>query len=192
MPGEEEHVLKQKKITIGAPRPGDDELIGKMHLQAWHETYRDDDAGITPEVIEELRGHITNEDGNAHRRNIFAESIVYPGKVLYKVARSGDVVVGFLHGTIHEDRNDLDAIYLLNAAKGGGTGDSLMNEFLAWADKDKPCQLEVFASNERAQKFYEKYGFKKADAPSQLFRGKIPFIIMVRPAEITDKPASVE
>lgn len=174
---------KAAKYSIEAPRPGDDVLIGKMHLQSWHETYRDDDAGITPDIIDALRGGITSEESNAIRRSIFADATVEPNRVLYKVVRRGDEVVGFLHGVRHEDANELDAIYILDEAKGSGIGAQLMDIFLAWSDKTKPTYLDVFSSNARAQAFYERYGFTKSDAPEQLYKEKMPFIRMTRPAE---------
>lgn len=74
-------------------------------------------------------------------------------------------------------------LYLLNEAKGLGVGGKLMEEFLAWADKSKPCQLGAFASNEKAIGFYAKYGFVKTNKAVGRYKDTLDHIIMVRPAE---------
>ena len=43
--------------------------------------------------------------------------------------------------------------------------------------------LEVFSFNDRALGFYAKYGFVKTDKPAQMWKDKLPFIEMVRPAD---------
>ncbi len=57
------------------------------------------------------------------------------------------------------------------------------HEFLKWADKSKPSYLKVFSFNEKALGFYTKYGFAKTDNPPGLWRDKLPFVEMIRPAD---------
>lgn len=140
---------KEPKFLILPPQEGDEIAIGKIHLQSWQESYRDDEHGITEKVINDLRGDTATEGGNEIRRKIFAESRETPNRVLYRVVKT-DVgeIVGFMHCIKNEVKNELMAIYLLNEAKGAGTGGRLMEEFLTWADKDKPAVLRVFSANE--------------------------------------------
>ncbi|MES2223769.1 MAG: GNAT family N-acetyltransferase [Patescibacteria group bacterium] len=175
---------QEPKFTIETPKEGDETEIGKMHLQSWHESYTDPKRGVTKEVIDEFRSDTTTENGDERRRGFFREAAEHPDKILYKIVRnSKGEIVGFLHCTKGEEFNDLDAIYLLNEAKGEGVGGKLMEEFLAWSDKKKPSHLEVFSANETALGFYERYGFAKTDKAPKLYKDRLEYIEMMRPAE---------
>ncbi len=175
---------KEPKFTIDNPQEGDDVAVGIMHLRSWKETYINPAKGVTEEVIDELRGNAATEEGNVFRRNTFEKAAKHPDKILYRVVHDRDgKVLGFLHGSKQDEYTELEGLYLLNQAKSLGIGGKLMEEFLAWADKDKPCYLQVFLANQHAQGFYERYGFKKTDKPLQLFKDKLEYIEMVRPAE---------
>lgn len=179
-----ENQMEKVSFLIDSPRDGDEVGVGSMHKQAWVETYLNPEEGITEEVINDLIGHVAEEEGNAYRRNIFAESRIAPEKILYRVIKNNEgKVVGFMHCTKEEAYNELGGLYLLDKAKGAGVGRRLMEEFLAWADKGKPCQLEVFATNEKAIGFYTKYGFKKTDKPAEHYKDKLDLVVMVRPPE---------
>jgi len=177
----------KKTFLIDLPKDGDEVGIGLTHKQAWLETYLSPENGITKDVINNLVGFVVGEGGDAYRRNVFNESRITPEKILYRVVKNNNgKVVGFMHCSKEETHNELGAIYLLNEAKGFGVGGELMEEFLDWADKRKPCQLEVFALNEKALGFYNKYGFLKTDKPAEKFKGKLDVITMARPAECKD------
>lgn len=172
-------VETEPTFKIELPKVGDELALAPMHIKAWKETYVVPESGLTEEKVDELLQHLlTNTD---FRKNTINEALTNPDKVLYRVVKNnnGDVV-GFLHGSKHEDYSELDAIYLLNEAKGSGVGGKLMEEFLAWADKDKPSRLEAFTFNSSAIGFYSRYGFQKTDSEMPLFRG-MPVIEMVRP-----------
>lgn len=53
-----------------------------------------------------------------------------------------------------------------------------MGEFFAWAE-DAPMRLWVTDYNERAIRFYERYGFKTT-GERELWRGKLPNVRMTR------------
>jgi GNAT superfamily N-acetyltransferase len=180
-------IEKKPTFTIELPKIGDEVAIGPMHVQSWTETYINDEFGITEEVVEELIGHVATDTD--FRKNTLIEALAHPDRVLYRVIKnSKDEIVGFFHGSKNNAYNELDGVYLLNEVKGTGIGGKLMEEFLAWADKDKPCHLIAFSFNEKALGFYAKYGFTKTDAPIQLYKDKLPFIEMVRSAENSPKP----
>lgn len=176
-------IERQPQISIEVPKEGDETAIGEVHYQSWLETYKDDESGITEDVIKELIGFVNTPEGNEYRKHVFAEARENPDKVLYRVIRKGNKIVGFMHCTKEDAYNELGGLYLLNEIKGTGVGDRLMKEFLEWADKHKPSLLEVFSTNERAQSFYEKYGFERTGKPEHFFKKRLPFIEMVRPAE---------
>jgi GNAT superfamily N-acetyltransferase len=127
------------------------------------------------------------------RKNTISESLENPNRVWYKVVKNNDnKIVGFIHGSKSEEFNELEGLYLLDEVKGSGVGKKLMEEFLNWVDKNKPTHLEVFSFNGRAIRFYTKHGFVKTDKPTQIWKDKIPFIEMIRPADKTIENQTLE
>jgi GNAT superfamily N-acetyltransferase len=178
----ESQIEKQPVFTIELPKIGDELAIGPMHVQSWKESYVTDESGLTEELVEELIGYFATDTD--FRKNTLAEALAHPDKVFYRVVKNNkNEIVGFFHGSKNDAYNELDGVYLLNEVKGTGIGGKLMEEFLAWADKDRPCHLIAFSFNEKALGFYTKYGFVKTDAPAQLYKDKLPYIEMVRSAE---------
>lgn len=178
----EPNMEKTPEFKIEEPKIGDELAIATMHIKSWKETYVTPESGLTEEMVDENLGHmLTNTD---FRKNTISESLEKPDEVLYRVVRnSNGEIVGFMHGSKNEEFNELEGIYLLDEVKGSGTGGKLMEEFLAWINKEKPSHLEVFSFNDRALGFYTKYGFVKTDKPAQMWKDKLPFIEMVRPAD---------
>jgi len=169
-------------FKIELPREGDEMELARMHIQAWKDAYVVPESGLTEEAIDKQLAHFLED--TTYRKNTIIESLENPDSSLYRVVKNSDGdIVGFLHGSKHEDFTELDAIYLLNEAKGTGVGGKLMKEFLNWADKSKPCRLEVFSFNDSAIGFYVRYGFEKTDTELPLFRG-LPVTEMIRPVEV--------
>lgn len=169
-------------FNIEVPKIGDEIPLASMHIQSWKETYVTPESGLTSEMVDELLGHmLTNTD---FRKNTISESLQNPDRVFYRVVKNDkSEIVGFIHGSKHEKANRLDAIYLLNEVKGTGISEKLMVEFLEWIDKSKKTELEVFSFNDRAISFYVKYGFIKSNKPPQVWKNKLPFFEMERPAD---------
>jgi len=178
----ENHIEKQPTFKIEEPKIGDEIALAPMHIKSWKETYVTSESGLTEEMVDELLGHmLTNTE---FRKNTISNSLENPDKVLYRVVKNSQgEIVGFMHGSKNEETNELEGIYLLDEVKGHGIGGALMEEFLAWINKNKPTHLEVFSFNERALSFYTKYGFEKMDKPVQMWKDILPFIEMMRPAD---------
>jgi ribosomal protein S18 acetylase RimI-like enzyme len=177
----ENNLEKGPLFKIELPKVGDELELAHMHIQAWKDAYIVPESGLTAESIDAQLAHLLTD--TTYRKNTIVESLEKPELVLYRVVRNqSNEIVGFLHGSKHEDFTELDAIYLLNEAKGTGTGGRLMEEFLKWANTDKPCRLEVFSFNDSAINFYERYRFEKTDKEIPLFRG-MPVSEMIRPIE---------
>lgn len=186
-----ENYERESSFIIELPTEGDELHLARMHIQAWKESYVLPESGLTEEKIDELHSHwLTDTD---FRKKTILEALENPQKVLYRVVRNTDEqIVGFLHGTKHEERNELDAIYLLNEAKGTGTGRKLMGEFFAWIDQEKPSRLEVFSFNHSAIEFYEKFGFVKTSTELELYRGFLKVTEMIRLADIEAESSFVK
>ncbi|MFJ9948306.1 GNAT family N-acetyltransferase [Kitasatospora sp. NPDC091207] len=162
---------------IDVPRPDDAARVGRTQLTAWLQTYPDTGAGIDEAWIREHRGSAVTAEGIAQWREFIEETVREPDQSFCRVVRSGAEIVGFLCGH-RAGVVTLGPMYLVDEAQGRGTGGRLMDEFLAWA-QDAPIRLWVTEYNERAIRFYERYGFRTT-GERELWRGRLPNVRMSR------------
>ena len=76
---------------------------------------------------------------------------------------AGYCMMGALDMPVDDPRAlELHRLYLHQRAKGAGVADALIQETIAWARaKGAPAlYLSVWENNERAQRFYRRYGFE--------------------------------
>ncbi|MFJ7196815.1 MULTISPECIES: GNAT family N-acetyltransferase [unclassified Streptomyces] len=163
--------------VIEAPRAEDAESLGPVQLRAWLQTYPNEEAGIDEKWIREHRGSSAAAEGIAQWRDFIAAVEERPDLLFCRVVRSGAEIVGFLCGR-RDDVVTLGPMYLLNEAQGEGVGGRMMSEFLAWAGS-APMRLWVTEYNERAVRFYERYGFR-ATGEREIWRGRLPNVRMIR------------
>lgn len=92
-----------------------------------------------------------------------------PAKAAWLVEAGGEVVGYALacpaklpHPDVTPACGELDRIYLLAAHRGGGIGSRLLDETLAWLERDGPRSLwiGVFSQNLGAQRLYARRGFE--------------------------------
>lgn len=121
---------------------------GFVHWKSWHETY-------TGLVDPAYMGELTLEKcvDIAHR---------WPDNTL--VAKIGDMVIGFVCYGEHRDDiitdcGEVFAIYVLADYYGQKVGYSLMNAAIEKLEAYKRVAVWVLKGNDRAIKFYERYGF---------------------------------
>ncbi len=162
--------------------------IGEAHLQSWLETYPNDEYGVTEDWIREEFAFLTKEgvgekgepNGIEFRKRIIEE---LDERSLYEVVKDEKgKVQGFLHAHRTPTRASLNAIYLTRELKGKGVAQKLVEHLLDFAG-ELPIELEVIAYNERAIKFYEKYGFVRGEIEEGWFHGKMPVLKMKRSAK---------
>jgi ribosomal protein S18 acetylase RimI-like enzyme len=93
-----------------------------------------------------------------------------PAKAIWVVEADGRTIGYALAGPCdlpHPDVTpacgELKRIYVEKASQGGGLGVRLMEETLAWLERDGPRRLwiGVWSQNLGAQKLYQRYGFEK-------------------------------
>ena len=129
---------------------GEAEISGKgyVHYKSWHETY----AGLIDE--EYLQG-VTLESciAMAHR---------WTGNIL--VAKEEEKVIGFAaYGPCRDkdlpEYGEVYAIYVLQAHHDRGIGYGLMNAAFGKLSKYPKIAVWVLRGNERAIRFYKRYGF---------------------------------
>lgn len=139
-----------RKIDI-VPMVTDDDRNGKgyVHWKSWHETYT---GLIDPAYMEKLT--LEKCVDMAHR---------WPDNIL--VAKDGDNVVGFVgYGKSSDDTlvdcGEVFAIYVLTDYHGQKIGYDLMNAAFEKLADYKKIAVWVLKGNDRAIKFYERYGFR--------------------------------
>lgn len=133
------------------PMTTDEDIDGKgyVHWKSWHETY--------PNLIDaEFMKTITLEKCQriAHRRT---DNII--------VAKDGHKVIGFVAYGIYRDDTVTDcgevfAIYVLADYYGQKVGYALMNAAFDKLAEYKRIAVWVLKDNDRAIRFYERYGFR--------------------------------
>lgn len=133
---------------------------GYVHYKSWQETY----AGL---VDEEYLKTITLEKciKIAHR---WKENIL--------VAKDGEKVIGFVgYGAYRDDtlpaHGEVFAIYVLAEYHGKKVGYALMNAAMEKLSSHAKVALWVLKGNERAIRFYERYGFSFDGAETEIMLG---------------------
>lgn len=129
----------------------DEELCGKgyVHCTSWQEAYR----GI---VSDRYLDSMTVEATTARARR-------FPENTL--IAKDKDRVVGFaVYGSSNDedlmDAGEVMAIYVLSEYYGQKIGYRLMNEAFSKLSEYNTVFVWVLEKNERAIRFYHKYGFE--------------------------------
>ncbi|MFB8085635.1 GNAT family N-acetyltransferase [Streptomyces sp. NPDC055992] len=164
-------------LVVGHPEVRDAARLGEVQLEAWLQTYPNDEAGIDEAWIREHRGSAASAEGIARWTKYLTEVRQQPDTLFCRVVRSDTDIVGFLCGRRGEVVG-LGPMYLLDEAQGAGAGGRLMREFLAWSG-DVPTHLWVTEYNVRAVRFYERHGFR-ATGERELWRGRLPNVRMLR------------
>ena len=144
------------------PMESEEEIDGKgyVHYKSWHETYLGlIDAGY-------LEG-ITLEKcvGIARQR---PEDII--------VAKDGGRVIGFVGCGAYRDETlpgygEVFAIYVLKEYHGQKVGYELMNAALERLSDYRKVAVWVLKGNDKAIRFYERYGFRFDGARAELMLG---------------------
>ncbi len=131
----------------------DDEIKGKacVHYQAWKEAY----AGLIDQSFLDSRTVEMSQE-RAFR--------AYRSGISTLIAKDGDQVIGFAdYGKYRwedlQNAGEVYAIYLLKEYYGKGIGRALMNQALGSLQGYDRIAVWVLAGNERAVRFYTKFGY---------------------------------
>lgn len=165
-----------KQIFIDNAVPADAEEIVNIMNDTWLEVYPSPENGVSKEWVYKtastfnvnyLLENFNKDDGDQNK--------------IFIVAKDKNAeIIGLLRGIKYPDSTELRSCYLRVNSIGTGTGGSLMEYFLKWADNTKPIKLDVASYNNRAIGFYEHYGFKKTAEPIEKFLGVMPQTRMIR------------
>ena len=145
--------------TIRRARPDDAEAIAAIGRSTFTETF----AHLYPPA--HLAAFLAEAHSVARARADLANS----AKAAWLVELGGEVIGYALacsaklpHPDVTPTCGELDRIYLLAAHRGGGLGTRLLDETLAWLERDGPRRLwiGVFSENVGAQRLYARRGFE--------------------------------
>ncbi len=140
----------------------EDEIAGKgyVHYKSWHETY----AGLIDEKY--LERHTLEK--------CIATARKWPDNIL--VAKDGEKVIGFAgYGSYRDgtlpDCGEVFAIYVLSEYHGQGVGYELMRAAVDKLPEYKKIAVWVLKGNERAIRFYERFGFRFDGVEAEIMLG---------------------
>ncbi|MDB5260264.1 MAG: inorganic pyrophosphatase, inorganic pyrophosphatase [Candidatus Nomurabacteria bacterium] len=178
--------IEPLKFEISVATPEDARGIREVQYKTWLETYTNENAGITTEDVEKrFEDAFTDEKIKKREESIRNQ----PENENFYVVKNSGKVIGFCMVIRKEDRNQLQAIYILPEFQGKGLGKNLWNKAKEFLDKEKDTYVEVVDYNQGAINFYTSLGFKKTDRKWReeeeiKVNGKVlPEIEMVRKAE---------
>ena len=157
-------------VTVKKPQT-DDEIRGKafVHWKAWQEAY----------------SSLLDGEFLASRTLDSCVEKAYKWKDGILIAKDGERVVGFAgFGRCRDadlpDAGEVTAIYVLADHYGRGVGAALMSAALEALDRPQTV-VWLIKGNERAFRFYEKFGFRADGCEKELTLGKpVRLLRMVR------------
>lgn len=137
------------KDYVFKPMETDDEIVGKayVHFKSWQETY----SGL---IDAEYLKNVTLEK---------CEEIAFHWRDNIIVAKDGDKVIGFVgYGActdpMYPNHGEIFGLYVLNEYQGKKIGFELMNQAVRMLDGFPRIALWVLQGNEKAIRFYKRYG----------------------------------
>lgn len=156
---------------------------------AWRRLREDDVTALTEAATQAAfyRDDLTDEQIAENRRVVeisasCCESAARNPRQRFSAAFVGEAFAGYMIATRHgPDDLELDWLMVAPDFHGAGVAALLMTAGLDWLGRDKPVWLNVIAYNERAIRFYEKFGFV-IDPEARAGR-LVPNLIMRRPPE---------
>lgn len=144
------------EIVIRDAKPEDVLGINTVLYKAWLETYPNEEAGVTPEDIEDsYKDHFTEESILKRQESMRR----VPANQKRVVAASGNAIVGAATMIRKESFNQLMTMYVLPEFHGKGIGRLLWDGVKGFRDPTKKTIAQVAVYNARAIRFYEKLGF---------------------------------
>ena len=152
--------------------------VAALVKRSWLDTYVNKDFDITEDWIEDFWKRKDGESGNVERM----EWRLRHDKMNYLVAidRSGRIIGTSFQITLPDGGQEIVKLYVGKDYHGLGVGNSLMEDMIKWFDDDKPIELGVTTFNQRAKKFYSRWGFEEIEGSEGIKFERLPEIRMIR------------
>ena len=159
----------------------EDEINGKgyVHYKSWHETY--------PGLVDP--GYLARHT----LEKCVAIAHKWPDNIL--IAKDGEKVIGFVgYGPYRDDTlpacGEVFALYVLSEYHGQRVGYELMRAAIEKLSTYRKVALWVLQGNERAIRFYERFGFQRDGAEAEIKLGTSNTEPSRRPGHYCPGPAS--
>jgi len=139
-----------------ASDPSDARAMQEVYYKAWLETYPNRGAGITREdIVESWKEAFTEERLKKAEQRIVNqdnnETLIF--------AKDGSRLVGVARIVRHEEKNELQSIYVLPEYHGQGIGTKLWESLRKYSTPSQKTTVSVATYNLKAINFYKKLGF---------------------------------
>lgn len=172
--------MTYQAYTIIQPQVEDAEALVAMHGQSWLDAYPSNEHGVSRDFIQATVDSRASEKGIEIRRGYIKESHTNPDYYFRIAKDTKGSVVGFIDGRKGEE-NELSGLYIAKSEYGTGLARELCEGILEWFGDDADIYLTVVTYNARAQRFYQKIGFKIIPGTEHFHNGTvIPVVDMVR------------
>lgn len=156
---------RKPPIVIRDASPDDAETMCKIRDEAWIDAYPNKERGITPEQIKINAQGLHGEF--VPRRIKWLKDKIANADTNWKtfVGEIEGNVRGFIIVSNHDrGRQFINSVYVQPGFQSKGVGSKLMQTAFDWFDASEDIYLEVASYNNRAIRFYERFGFVKTDA----------------------------
>ncbi len=130
--------------------------IEEVFYRTWLSTYPNEEIGITEDDIEDRFKNRSKPEVIKKRKERIGNP---PSDEKFFVAKEDKIIVGVCRVSLKEDRNQLQAIYVLPEYQGRGIGKMLWSEAQKFFDPEKDIYVELAVYNKGALEFYKKLGF---------------------------------
>ena len=138
-----------------------------MQARSWLEAYPNEWYGITRQWVEEFTANWFDDLAIARFADMIGGTTASPDSYRRVAERDGKVV-GFVFAFRHSpDEVEIRALYCDPAVFGTGVGAELMASAMDWAGP-APAWLNVTPYNERAIRFYRRFGFHEVAGSEHL------------------------
>lgn len=148
--------MENINLKLDFARPDYVRAINDLMRESWIATYPNEEYGISIEDI--LPAFEMTEEEEKRRKECFVSNPPGPG---YWVVRNENEVCGYIRVKILDDgRGKISGLYVHPKYFGKGVAQILMETALDFVQNCDEFYVECTAHNDRATRFYEKYGFK--------------------------------
>jgi RimJ/RimL family protein N-acetyltransferase len=166
-----------QNYTIRDMKLGDGEEVHELLRQLHHDTYVNEDLGVTAERVDERFSKTTPEQ----RRVRLEARMSDTNNARWVAEDASGKIIGFVGPRIEDDgTRRIGALYVDKDWHGKGIAQELMQKAIDWHGTENDIHLGVVEYNDRAKAFYTKWGFEEVPNSSKLFDDLIPEIEMIR------------
>jgi len=144
-------------FKINDARPEDASGIGQVFYKTWLATYPNEENRIT---IDDIEDHYKQKNSSASIEKRKRHILELPRNTKYLVVKDGEKIIGVCRAVKQENRQQLQALYVLPEYQGKGIGYALWQEAEKFFDATKEIYVQVASYNKHAIDLYKKIGFK--------------------------------